>query len=58
MAPSAVETTTAPAVEAPAQLKLHSTYNNAEARALRGLFRNKFDREAEEGKKGFAAAKV
>ncbi|KAH8881967.1 TauD-domain-containing protein [Thozetella sp. PMI_491] len=56
MAPSAVETATV--TEAPvADLKLHSTYNNAEARALRGLFRGSYDKETEAGNKEFPAAK-
>ena len=52
MAPSAVETVTAP----PAELTLVSTLTKGDYKVLAGT--NTVDKEAEEGKKGHAAAKV
>ena len=54
MAPSAIETVTV--TEAPAVLKLHTT--QAATGDYKELLPVAYDQEAEEGKKGFAAAKV
>ncbi len=59
MAPSAIETVVVETQTKIQDLKLHSTpTSSATAVSYGRLFRAKFDKEAEEGKKGFPAAKV